>query len=98
MAVRLLCFRGNEFQKILDPAIQNGTDPCQYIDIQSGDFVVAIVIDLGTLYFSTVAELVLTDTGLLDQLVEFDSNGSVVLHVISPLSSKMVVFFRHRAC
>lgn len=88
----LLRFRGNKFQKILDPAVQDCADSGKDIDVQPCDLVVAIVIDLGTLHLGTVAEFVFTDSGLADQLIEFDSYGTVIFHAITPLSSNCVGF------
>ena len=87
-----LCLGWNKFQKVLNAAFQHRADSGEDIDVQPGDLVVAVMIDLGTLHLGPMAELVLADPGLLDQLVEFDSDCTVVLHALTPLSSKMVVF------
>ena len=79
-AVRLLLFGGNEFQKVLDAAIQNPADSGQNINVQPGDFVVAVVIDLGALHLCPVAEFVLANASFLNQFSKLNSNGTVVLH------------------
>jgi hypothetical protein len=97
-AVRLSGFRGHKFQKVLDFAIQDGTDSGKHINIQTRNLVVAIMIDLGSLHLSPVAELILADAGFLNQFVEFDANGTVFLHVLTPLSSKMVASYESLSC
>lgn len=73
-------FWWDEFQQVFDFAIQNSTNSGQNIDIQPGNVVVTVVVDLGALHFCTVAELVFADAGLFDQRIQFDVNGSVFLH------------------
>ena len=75
--------RRYEFQKVANLAIQNGANPCKNINVQSSDVIVSVVIDLGTLHFGPVAEFVLADAGFFDQLVQSDSDGSVLFHCFS---------------
>lgn len=87
-----LRFRRYKLQEVFNAALQDRADSSEDINIQARDLVVAIMIDLGSLHFSPMAELVFADPGFLDQFVEFDSDRTVVLHVITPLSSKMFDF------
>ena len=93
-----LGFRGNEFQEVFNAAIQDRADSGENINVQPCDFVVAIVVDLGALHFSTMAELVLTDACLLNQFIQLNSNGTVFLHAVTPLSSKMVELSIGESC
>ena len=47
-----LFLRRDKLQKITNLTFENGTQPGKNINIQSGDFVIAIVIDLSALHFS----------------------------------------------
>ena len=80
----LFLFWRNEFQKITDLTIQNRTDAGKYIRIQTGNIIVAIVIDLASLHFCLVAQLILADTGFLDQFIQLDMDGSVLFHIDTP--------------
>lgn len=70
---------GNKFQQILDPAIECGAQPGQDCSIQPGDFVFAILIDLGALHFRAVGELVFTDMVGRNKAGEFDLDAAVSL-------------------
>ena len=72
--------RWDEFQKIADLTVQYRTDTGKYVYVQTGNVVVAVVVNLGALHFCFVAQLVFTDTCFLDQLIQFDANCSVFFH------------------
>ena len=81
----ILFLRRQEFQKIANFAFQNGADAGQNIDVQSGDVVVTVVVDLRTLHFCPVTEFVLADTCFLDQFIQFDTNGSILFHTVTSM-------------
>ena len=76
----LFVFRRDEFQQVSYFTLQNGADPGQDIDIQTGDLVVAVVVQLCALEFRPLAELVFADAAFLDQRVEPDFHRSEFFH------------------
>ena len=84
-----LLFGRDELQKIADLTIKDSANSSQDVDIQTGDFVVTIIVDLSPLHFRAVAQFVFADTGFLDQFIQFDTNGSVFFHFVYPYPSNV---------
>ena len=60
--------------------MQDGAEPREHVDIQTGYSVVAVIVDLCALHFGSVAQLVLAEARVLKQIVQLDPDGSVFLH------------------
>ncbi len=85
--IRLRFWR-DKFQQISNFTVQNRTQPCQHIHVQTSDRVVAIVIDLRPLHLRTLAEFVFADAVFFNDLCQIDFYCTKVLHK-NPHSKKI---------
>ena len=82
-------FGWDKFQQIANFTIENRADSRQHINVKTSNFVVAVMIDLSPLHFCAMTQLILADTGFLDQFIQFDTNGSVFFHYVYPYPSNV---------
>lgn len=73
-------FRRNKLQKIADIAFQHCAEPCQHVNVQAGDPVVAVVVQLCPLHLSPLTELVFADALLFDHTCKIDTNCAKPIH------------------
>ena len=74
-------FRRNKLQKIADIAFQHCAKTRKHVDVQAGDPVVAVVVQLCPLHLSPLAELVFADPLLFYDLSQVDFHSAKPLHV-----------------
>ena len=90
-------FRQNKFQKVTDLAVQYRTDTGKNVRIQSGNIVVAVMVDLRTLHLRPVTQLVFTDACFFDQFIQLNADSSILLpqilnHFVEKCRIAYVVF------
>ena len=76
--------RGNKFQQVPDFAVQDRAEPCQDICIQACDGVVVILVELGRLHLSPLAEFCPADAAHPEQFGKPHPNLSIAFQTQSP--------------
>ena len=76
--------RRYKFKKVAYLTFQDSAKTSQHINVQSGYFIVTVMVDLRPLHLRTVTELVFTQAAVLNQFCQIDFNCSISLHKDTP--------------
>lgn len=74
----------DELQQVADFAVQDGAEPGQNIGVQACDGVVVILVELGRLHLSPLAEFCPADAAFLQQFSKTHPNLSIAFQKQSP--------------